>query len=209
MPAARWRSIEDLRPHLDPIVAELDRMPSLAELGARGRGDLIGAIHKFGGLRRVAEALRYLHKGRRSWDSIEDLRRYLDPLVAELGFMPTENELIDRGRVDLIGAIAKFGGVRDVAAALGYQHRYEGRRSWDSVEDLRPHLDALVAELRRMPTHPELTARKRSDLTNAIQKFGGFSKVAETHRYPYEGAKHWGSVEDLRPQLDPLVAELG
>jgi hypothetical protein len=40
-----------------------------------------------------------------------------------------------RGRGDLNGAIQKFGGLRTVAATLG--HRYEGRQSWESVNDPR------------------------------------------------------------------------
>ncbi len=54
-----WTRVEDLQPHLDPIVDELGRMPGIFELKARARFDLLGAINKFGGVSKVAELLNY------------------------------------------------------------------------------------------------------------------------------------------------------
>ena len=202
-----WRTVEDLRPHLDPLVEELGRIPGKAELQRRRRFDLAMVIHKFGGPQEVAAALGYPYKGSNSWETVEDLRPHLDPFVHEFGRMPKKPELLGRRRSDLYGAIAKFGGFAVVAAALGYP--YASRKPWNSIEDLRPHLDLLVADLGRMPTVAELDARRRSDLLNAIRRFGGFPAVAAALGYPYEGLRFWDSLEDLRPHLDPLVDELG
>src|SRR5262249_55675561 len=148
-----WSSVEDLRPHLDPIVRHLGRMPNSAELAEQGRADLQGAIRKFGGFSDVASSLGYSHVARKQWKTVEDLRDFLDPLVIEYGRMPTKRELRVRGREDLNGAIVKFGGHPRVARALGYPH--QGRKSWTSVEQLRSYLDPLVRDLDRMPTHDE------------------------------------------------------
>lgn len=107
------------------------------------------------------------------WQKIEDLRPHLDPLVEELGRMPSQVELKERGRGYLVDAVQKFGH-QEVAKALGYL--YEGRNSWVGVEDLRPHLDPIVAELGRMPNHRELSERDRSDLRNILHKFGGIKR---------------------------------
>ncbi len=211
LPALKWRTVEDLRSHLDPIVAELGCMPTQRELGRRGRRDLHGAIQKFGGFAQVASILDYRYTGPKSWSCIDDLRPHLDPIVAELGRMPSYPELREQGRHDLASAITKFGGPREVAIVLGYRYapRKTGRSRWHAVDDLRPHLDPIVAELRRMPTKRELKERRYENLNATVHKFGGIAKVAEDLGYPYEGHPSWDEVEDLRPHLDPIVTELG
>ncbi|MDP9370324.1 MAG: DUF6416 domain-containing protein [Chloroflexota bacterium] len=118
--AARWNRVEDLRADLDPIVAELGRMPGERDLRSRGRNDLAHAIRKFGGFAALASALGYPYAGHGGWKSPDDLRGQLDPIVAELGRMPSQAELKDRGRNDLIAAVHRFGGLRTVAKTLGY-----------------------------------------------------------------------------------------
>ncbi|MDP9359203.1 MAG: hypothetical protein M3R02_28750, partial [Chloroflexota bacterium] len=139
------------------------------------------------------------------WRTVEDLRPHLDPIVAELGCMPTSRQLKERRRGDLHGAVLKFGGFPRVAEDLGYP--YKGRLSWDAVEDLRPHLDPIDAELRRMPSQMDLGKRGRHDLNNAIHRFGGFAKVAEDLSYPYffapgvERQARWRSLETALLQV--------
>ena len=88
--------------HLDPIVAELGHKPSQRELIASGRADLVGAIQKLGGYRKVAAALGYRDDPTKGhpvrWRSIEDLRPHLDPMVSELGRRPTKKEVAARAR---------------------------------------------------------------------------------------------------------------
>src|SRR5215218_512326 len=107
MPSPKWTTVEDLRLHLDPIVAELGRFPTSRELIERDCGFLIDATQKFGGPRKVSDVLGYRYKSRQSWDSIETVRLHLDPIVAELGRMPKKRELESRYRRDLINAIRK------------------------------------------------------------------------------------------------------
>jgi superfamily II DNA or RNA helicase len=214
MPPLKWTTAEDLRPHLDPIVAELERMPTRGELVARGQKKLLGPIRKFDGPQAVAASLNYPYDVRKSRStrrrSLEDLRRDLDPIVDQYGHLPGQLELKRIGRPDLSGAIERFGGFRPVAEALGYL--YHGPRSWKSIEDLRSHLDPIVAELERMPTTGELRALNRYDLINANAKFKGPRNVAKTLGYLYDPEKarrvRWKNAVDLKPFLDPIVAQL-
>jgi hypothetical protein len=191
-------------------VAELrGRMPNTRELRDRERGDLIHAIaERFDGFAEVAKRQRYRYSGPKSRPSVEALRPELGPIVAELdGRMPTAAELVALKRTDLTNAIRKFGGFGKVAAALRY--RYEGRNFWRTIEDLSPHLNPIVAELRgRMPNSTELRRRGHEDLVHAIHNFGGSKKVAKALGYRYEGYERWERVEDLRPYLDPIVKDL-
>ncbi|MDP9358966.1 MAG: SNF2-related protein [Chloroflexota bacterium] len=119
-----WAEVEDLRPHLDPLVGELRRMPTQRELKRLGRDDLNNAIHKLGGFRHVSSVLGYPHKARRAWPDVEALRNDLDSHVAQLGRMPTGHELAELGRHDLANAIRKFGGPAKVAEVLGYPYDF-------------------------------------------------------------------------------------
>jgi molybdenum-dependent DNA-binding transcriptional regulator ModE len=203
----KWHTAETLRPFLDPIVAELGRMPDQRDLGRRGRFDLAGAIAKLGGYPLVAKALDYPYDAPQSWPSIEAFRPHLEPLVLEMGRMPLKSELVDRGYTELASAMARFGGLRAVAGALGYH--YVGRKVWSSIEDLRQHLDSFVAELGRMPSETVLRNRGRQDLVGAIRKFGGQPAVAKTLGYRDSGLHSWSSIENLRLHLAPIVTELG
>src|SRR5262249_5503285 len=117
-----WRTIEDLRPHLDPLVFEIGRMPSVDELNSRGLYRLTGPIHKFGGLHKVAQQLGYPYDFRRiqsrrgssKWKSVEDLRPLLEPLAQRLGRMPSSREIMQDLNMDLTDPIKKFGGVHHV-----------------------------------------------------------------------------------------------
>lgn len=206
MPSPKWKTVEDLRPDLDAVVGELGRMPSSRELTARGLQAVVAAVRRCGGPGKVAAALGYDYTPRKTWPSMEQLRPHLDPIVAELGRIPTQKELESRRRFDLMGAYQKFGGVRKVASSLGYP--YEGRRAWAKVEDLRSHLDPIVERLGRMPFPGDLDEHGRKDLIDAISKFGGPQKVAEALSYPFMGRLFWDRIEDLKSHLDPVVAEL-
>jgi hypothetical protein len=144
---------------------------------------------------------------RHDWRAVEDLRPYLEPILADLGRMPTQRELMHRGRSDISSAVRRFGGASAVARALGIPQA--GTGSWKSIEDLRPHLDPIVAELGRLPAQADLRERGRQDLVGAIHKYGGHRRVAEVLGYPYPELPGWSSVEDLRSELDPIVAEIG
>ena len=80
----RWATIEDLHPHLDPLVTTLGRMPKARELRNRCREDLVNAIRGFGGFTVVAKHLGYRQEVYHSWPSVEALRPHLDPVVMRL-----------------------------------------------------------------------------------------------------------------------------
>ncbi len=184
-------------------------MPSLPELLDRKMYDMTNVVSskRFGDRREIAAALGYEYTGSHSWSSVEDLRPYLDPVVASLGRMPKVRELDEHGVSAIRGGVDKFGGLKRVAEALGYP--YSSRQTWAEVEDLRPHLDPLVGELRRMPTQRELKRLGRDDLNNEIHKLGGFRHVSSVLGYPHKARRAWPDVEALRNDLDSHVAQRG
>lgn len=112
-----WMSVEDLRPHLQPLVDALGHMPSVNDLRVFERADLLGPIIKYRGFLKVAEALGHVgfQVWLQQWTSLESLRPFLQPFVEELGRMPLEDDLRIHRRSDLVPAIRKLGGYQKIA----------------------------------------------------------------------------------------------
>jgi hypothetical protein len=103
-------------------------MPTKATLTAAGRGDLENAISRAGGQHAVAQRLGLRPADTRrptnQWADFDNLERELRAFVDEPGRpqrMPSLDELIAAGRFDLHYAVQRYGGVRVVAARLGWR----------------------------------------------------------------------------------------
>lgn len=166
-------------------------MPRRSDLKGT-HGHISAAIVKFGGPEKVAHELGYSYTARKKWPSVEALRPYLEPLVMELGRMPTQELLQERDLHDLEGAVIKFGGFPTVAKALGYPG--SGYQSWPSPESLRPHLEPLAEQLGHMPSRVDLALLGRGDLARAISKFGGYPAIAAMLGLPYVPAPERASA---------------
>ena len=104
-------------------------MPSVSELGAVQRNDLIIAIGKHGGFPAVADQLRLERPNARKsigyWDDFDNVRQELQAFIQEhgtSGVMPTQTELVQVGRNSLSSAIREHGGFAVVARHLGLTH---------------------------------------------------------------------------------------
>jgi hypothetical protein len=94
-----------------PASAQPRVIPSFQQLRAAGRGDIIGAVYKFGGIDAVAELLNRTPVSQNSLSQTwvmddEALAHELDAIVKELalptGSMPTLEQLLTARRMDLI-----------------------------------------------------------------------------------------------------------
>ena len=56
------------------------------------------------------------------WHDWGNLRKELTPIVESLGRMPSQGELLDRGKSGIADSITRFGGVSNVATRLGVEH---------------------------------------------------------------------------------------
>lgn len=101
--------------------------------------------------------------------------------------MPTAFELRKANRGDLLTAISKAGGFKDVAAQVGLVSVRQSRKPagfWEDFEHVKEEVLKFIAHReedgkpKRMPTLAELRAAHRTDLESGIRRHGGLRKVA-------------------------------
>lgn len=167
-------------------------MPTQAELRDGGRGDLLNALRRHGGVdvvsRRAALLMRGSKRPRGHWTDRAVMRAELGAHTASFGkpgLLPRREELLRAGRTDLVYAIARHGGFSAVAAEMHLM--WHGPSSfWRDFRNLNRRLHAWVkreASGRRwvsgvMPGTDRLSAEGRQDLILGIAMHGGVMNVA-------------------------------
>lgn len=213
-----WDNFDNLRETLQPVIAELGRMPTAKEIMAQRQFGLIHAIDLHGGFREVAQKLE-VQAGKRVedgyWDNFENVKQILQPVIIELGRMPSRKELGKCGLFGLANAIAKHGGYPAVAQRLSLKSADERvpLHHWDDFDNVRKALQPIIAELGRMPSNVELKERNLSGLATAVYKHGGLLAVAEKLGVKSADSRlplgYWGNLSNIEQALRPIVAELG
>jgi hypothetical protein len=203
-PHGYWKHFANIKAELHDFAAvhlagDTSNMPSLADLRAAQRMDIVHGIEQHGGFETVADrmGLEYVAGKKKKagywkdWNVVASeltvfvaarTQRQVPPAKssANPAVMPSQGELVRAGRSDLSEAISDFhGGFAAAAAKMGYQPRH---RDWSLFCFLAREVYAFIREHNRdlpvMPTTAMLKARGRTDLMNAITKYGGMSTVA-------------------------------
>jgi len=224
-PSGYWKDFANVKRELICFIAEHGTagvMPTANELSAAS-GDLLGAVVKHGGISAVAKRLGLKLSGTSKpsgyWTDFANVKKELHNFVAEhgaAGTMPTYTVLNGAKRGDLVGAIAKHGGVRSVAKKLGLQFARRPDGYWDDFANLENELLAFVAGHDTqgiMPTHRELKNAGRGDLVNAIHKHGGIPKVSTRLGLKRPDADkpsgYWDNFANVAGELRAYIAEHG
>lgn len=175
-------------------------MPSVHELTAAGRADLLRAIREHGGVLAVAEKLGVRVRRGAGWDEatlLQELRTVgAQGNIAVKSFpLPSRDQLLTAGRGDLVSAIDKLGGI-EYFRALDCSTRSSSTSSGTARSSLTaapvrklPVIEEVSEELAewmkalgvrgRVPTRVELEVSGRKDLWVAVQRCGGGRRVAE------------------------------
>jgi len=200
-------------------------MPTSTEVRQAGNKDLDQAIHTLGGYAVAAAqfglSMRHTRKPDHYWNDFSHLEREILDFIqlhGTLGIMPTQNELNQAGRGDLVGAIAHNGGVHIVADHAGLLLSFDKKphRYWQDFANVEHELLAFIEEHGTsgiMPTREELRKVGRHDLLGAITKHGGVFKVAERlHLQPSSTAKpngYWNNFTNVEQELLAFIQEHG
>lgn len=145
-------------------------MPRISEMSRLGRCDLLAALNKHGGLKKVAIALQWTRRSTRRkressaaatpasggrvkvkrrakyyWSDIERVKSEIGAFVDEFGIkgiMPTQRQFYMFGRSDLVNAAAKHGGLGRLSELMGFQCRRvpKGRLYWRQFSRLKLQL---------------------------------------------------------------------
>lgn len=207
-PHGYWNQLENVERELLFVNEQLGNrgrvIPRITELKALGRGDLVAALMKHGGVKHVAVALRWtrapsgcarrmrptrekvLRRPADYWQDAERVYSEMSAFIEEFGsrgVMPTRKQLYSFGRADLANAAMKHGGLRAVAKQMNLKGRRDAR-SRGYWRDFSAVYDELLKFSGKycpgvMPTADELSSKGLSCLVNAIASHGGFPSVAE------------------------------
>ena len=220
----RWERFSDVEQALLVFIKEHGTpgmMPTLEELKRAGRGDLVKAIQRHGRFPIIAERLglkmRHTKKPIHYWDEIahveEELQAFIDTYGTP-GAMPTQDELLQAGRGDLIHAIQRQGGFSIIAERLGLKMLNNKKPAgyWDEIAHVEEGLRVFInthGTLGVMPTVGQLTVANRSDLASAIAKHGGFRTVAELlgleMSYVMKTPGYWDSWSNVERELNAFI----
>ena len=174
-PVSYWND-ETIISELKEIIDEINHFPSGNELRKMKRSDLDGAISRNGGLVKFREIMGYKGKYKPAgyWtDKI--IVSKLEPIIEELGYIPTHIELIKMNKGDLASAIGQHGGIVKFQKLLGYEAKYKPVGHWTD-ETIISELKPIIEKLGHFPTQTELVKMKRSNLSSAISLNGGIVK---------------------------------
>ncbi|CAN8067711.1 unnamed protein product [Agarophyton chilense] len=164
-----------------------NKMPSLRELRAAGKGDLAEGIKKYhGGFRAVAKKLNLVSKKtdfyyEQFYNLAKELYRFVDGHGVD-GIMPSSSILRTEKRTDLAVAIVKFGGMSKVSTRLGLHHRIRAKEDYKNWALFRTSLLAFIKAYCNdagMPSSTMLQQCGRDDLCRGIFYHGGSTTVAE------------------------------
>ncbi|EME28833.1 hypothetical protein Gasu_37230 isoform 1 [Galdieria sulphuraria] len=199
-------------------------MPLGHELRRHQRRDLCYAIQLHGGFSVVAGKLHLNWIGPISfWRNWSNLRKRLYADMEKWGYhrMPTLNDLVIRGRVDLAFGIRLHHGFPAVAKAFGLEWTIPSRPRmyWNDPENVITELKELIAllsneEKRYMPSNETLYQLGRGDLADAIRDTKGWVYYAKRlglvpHYRCISSHKLWKDVGFVRRQLQRYLSNRG
>jgi len=213
------------------LLAFIDRhgqpgiMPTLTELERSGYVGLLRAINRHGGVVAVARHLGLQHLDKKRppnyWNDFANLERELREFITEYGQsgqMPSENDLTNEGRWDLVVGIRRHGGAIPVAQQLSLHERRTRKPDgyWNDFTHLEEALrDFLSAQAMGnvMPTFRQLEESGHRDLIEGIKNHGGFFAVAErlglsrlNTSKPYG---YWKALSNIEREVQAFIKEHG
>lgn len=183
-----WNSFDTLRIELEPYIRQYGYLPSRGMLEKLGRKDLVKAIYKHEGFKKVAEKLNVNRTPvsiPTKRDSFDCIKNELLEVIQEYNLkeFPTDPFLRSMGKSSLYAAISKYKHDRQkLASALNIPIAKRSPGYW-TMDRTLSELTPICKPLGRMPTNTELCEMGRFDLSSAITKSGSYPYVAKLIGY--------------------------
>lgn len=139
----------------------------------------------------------------------EAILRDLSSVIETLKHFPSQRELKESGRNDLLSAMKKNKGIEYFRRVLGHELSQKGRGYWTD-ETITSELRIIVSNLEHFPSHIELKELKRSDLSNAISNHKGINYYREKLGYePLQSTKRYWNEAKIISELKVISKEIG
>ncbi len=211
-PHGYWQDFDNIRNELEPIIQELGRFPTTAEINLRNKAFMTSIRTYHGGLTGVREKMGCSYEKRPNdyWKNLDNVRKEFDDLIKKLGHFPTSSE-IAKENSSLGGAISKYhGGIREMQEIYGEKGK-KPDHYWSDEDNVRKELEKVIQELGRFPTAKEIQKMCGSLLSGINNVFGGV--LAARRAYGYKPIirvpGYWMELENVGKELEVLCDELG
>lgn len=155
---------------------KLGYFPTANEFIEIKEGILLSAIVRYGGINKFRKLLGYdlLQRSKNFWNDntiIENLK----PIIETFGYFPTQKDLLNINRQDLIGTIRKHGGSNKFRTLLGYDLLKKPNGYWTD-KTICIDLEHTTEKLGHFPTANELKSFEKQDLVDIINTKGGLPR---------------------------------
>ena len=133
----------------------------------------------------------------------------LKPVIKELSHFPTQAELRNMNRGDLLKAIQKNGGFIHFRERMGCELKHKRKGYW-TEENIVIELKLISEKLGYFPTGTELRNMNRSDLDSAITDCRGINYFREKMGYKLNKKSNgYWTEENIIIELKTVIKELG
>jgi len=168
---------------LEVLIKEFGYFPLYKELKSIGKGGLAKAISKSGGINKYHKLLNMPYNivpiGYWTKDTII---LELNKVIESIGHFPTQKELIELNKQDLVGGINRNGGLTNIKEHMGYKLDKLPNGYW-TEERCKEELQKIIDSIGYFPSQLDLSLINKTDLINAVRKHGGLVKFRDMMGY--------------------------
>lgn len=174
-PPGYW-SDETIIKDVSKIKTEIGHFPTTIELNDMGRSDLGVAMTIHGGTNKFRILLNdeILQVSRGFWND-DTIIKDLSEIKKKIGHFPSQQELSNLKRCDLSNQISIHGGINKFREIIGDELLKVSNGYWTD-DTIIKQLTDVKNKISHFPTHTELLALGRTDLSSQISKHGGYNR---------------------------------
>ncbi|MGG1630326.1 hypothetical protein [Rossellomorea sp. NRS-1567] len=211
-----WKDINNIKKEVLPICEELGFFPNTTELISRGRNDIVNALQKHHSSQTVAEKTGYKYEVRKErgyWEDFDNLKKELLPICEEIGHFPSHEELVSRGRSDILNVFQKYHDKYETALRLGYEINFKEKKGyWLEVSNIVKEAYNIFERHGELPPTDELNELGYESFIYAVSEvYGGMKKLRKDldmglseERYPL-----YRNEDKLLSEIKTIVEENG
>ncbi len=208
-----WIKWDNIQSELQPIINQLGHFPSQTELENLKKSSVSYAYKYHGGKSNVMRKMGYESnkKKRGYFKKFGNLEKELQPIIDKLMHFPSNDELKDMKRYDLIHGMDHHNGTNAVRELMGYKLAQKPNGYWKDLDNLVGELHAIIKELGHFPSNKELRKLGKSFIASAFNYHNGTNAVRELMGYKLESKvqDYWKNWENFKSELLPVIEKLG
>ena len=199
---------ESIIKELEPIINELGKFPTHAQLIEMKRSELSYAIVNNRGYNYFKEKMEHeITKRSPGYWTEEIITKELELIIEKLGHFPIQKELAEMKRRDLVHAITRHSNINYFREKFGYEPIQKSTGYWNEktiIADLEP----IIEELGHFPVQRELKEIGRRDLEGAINTCGGYHHFRKKMGYePIKKPHGYWTEENIIKELKQIIEE--